>query len=226
MLVCVASFRCQGHHPHLLFTFTTGITNMTTIVCHGDSLTQGADLLDIYRWPSLLANASGAHVINSGIGGDTTAGMLARFYPDVIAHKPDIVVIMGGTNDLWWDIEVKTIIAHIASMICQARFHGIAPMIGIPLPIDVETARQQSFSAPDGGYPHCVEQLLDLADRLKSITSRDDVGILDYYPLFVNDDFTVNTGLFLDDGVHPNSAGHRVMAELAIAQIKQTFLLG
>lgn len=36
---------------------------------------------------------------NAGIGGNTTAQMVARFATDVAAHSPQIVNIMGGTND-------------------------------------------------------------------------------------------------------------------------------
>lgn len=38
-------------------------------------------------------------VINAGIGGNTTAEMLARLQRDVLAHRPDLVVLMAGTND-------------------------------------------------------------------------------------------------------------------------------
>lgn len=38
-------------------------------------------------------------VINAGIPGDSTAEMLARVQRDVLAHRPDLVVLMAGTND-------------------------------------------------------------------------------------------------------------------------------
>ena len=50
---------------------------MKRILCHGDSLTEGTDIEAAYRWPSLLQNALGPEVINTGIGGDTTAGQLS-----------------------------------------------------------------------------------------------------------------------------------------------------
>jgi lysophospholipase L1-like esterase len=68
---------------------------MQKIICHGDSLTQGADIEPAFRWPSLLQNAlGGVQVINTGIGGDTTAGLLSRFGADVVAPQPDAVLIM------------------------------------------------------------------------------------------------------------------------------------
>jgi hypothetical protein len=38
--------------------------------------------------------------VNRGIGGQTTAQMLVRTYPDVIDLKPSVVIILAGTNDI------------------------------------------------------------------------------------------------------------------------------
>jgi lysophospholipase L1-like esterase len=54
---------------------------MKRIICHGDSLTEGKDIEVAYRWPSLLQNALDTEVINTGIGGDTTAGLLSDSQP-------------------------------------------------------------------------------------------------------------------------------------------------
>lgn len=89
---------------------------MKRIICHGDSLTEGTDIEEAYRWPSLLQNALGTEVLNTGIGGDTTAGLLSRFSTDVIPRKPDAVILMGGTNDFWWDLPVNNVLANLFSM--------------------------------------------------------------------------------------------------------------
>jgi acyl-CoA thioesterase-1 len=41
-------------------------------------------------------------VINSGRLGETIAGAMARFEPDVLAYGPDLVVWQLGTNDVAW----------------------------------------------------------------------------------------------------------------------------
>ena len=99
---------------------------MKRIICHGDSLTEGKDIKVAYRWPSLLQNALGTEVINTGIGGDTTTGLLSRFSTDVIPRKPDLVILMGGINDFWWGLSINTVIANLFTMAYHAQFHGIA----------------------------------------------------------------------------------------------------
>ena len=39
-----------------------------------------------------------------------------------------------------------------------------------------------------------------------------DIPIIDMYPLFLDASGEVNRNLFLEDGLHPNTAGHQLMA--------------
>lgn len=66
------------------------------IVCIGDSLTEGYQMDLSKRWTDVLQEKLDIEIINSGICGDTTGGMLARFKEMVIDHKPTHVIIMGG----------------------------------------------------------------------------------------------------------------------------------
>ena len=75
---------------------------MKTLICIGDSLTAGTDIPVGHTWPELVSHTLNMDVINCGIGGDTTTGMLARFHQEVAVRRPAFVFIMGGTNDLWW----------------------------------------------------------------------------------------------------------------------------
>lgn len=198
---------------------------MKRIICHGDSLTEGKDIEAAYRWPSLLQNALGTEVINTGIGGDTTAGLLSRLATDVIPHKPDAVILMGGINDFWWDLPINTAIANLFSMAYHSQFHGIAPLFGLPMPFDVDRAAKQSYSPPEAGYDQLLAKVKSLRDKLKSTADESDIPVLDFYHLFIDDDGQIRSHLFLDDGVHANLQGHRLMAELAMSQIGNLFFL-
>ncbi|MBN2899757.1 MAG: hypothetical protein JXO44_13390, partial [Clostridia bacterium] len=95
------------------------------LVCLGDSLTEGYQMDLTKRWTNELHKSMGIEVINSGICGDTTNGMLARFKAMVIDHEPTHVVIMGGTNDMILDVPLVTIKSNIKAMTRYARYHGI-----------------------------------------------------------------------------------------------------
>ena len=67
------------------------------IVFFGDSLTQGtmgADYVD-----KVAALLRGHNFLNEGVNGDTSLHLYRRVEQDVIAHRPDGVLIMVGIND-------------------------------------------------------------------------------------------------------------------------------
>jgi lysophospholipase L1-like esterase len=196
---------------------------MKKIVCHGDSLTEAADLEKGYTWTARVENRLNIEIINSGIGGDTSGGLLGRFYPDAIQHQPDMVIIMGGTNDLWWDLDINTILANICAMACQARYHNIVPLVGLPLPIQSARARAQDFMAPMAGYAKFDTQLLNLVDTLATAARNSDIACLDFYHSFFDKKGKVIPELFLDDGLHPNAEGNRVMAATAVECLQELF---
>ena len=196
---------------------------MKTIVCHGDSLTEGSDIKKNYTWPLLVENKVNVNVVNSGIGGDTSGGMLSRFYDDVIRHRPEIVLILGGTNDLWWDLDINLIQANIFTMTCQALYHNIAPVVGLPLPLCMDNIQHQEMMAPVAGWGKCVHKLTELIEALTFSAKENDIACLDLYHPFLDKKGSVLANYFLEDGLHPNRNGHLLMAEKLVALLRSTF---
>src|SRR4051812_27019526 len=78
-----------------------------TIVTFGDSVTAVRGHTEVYS--TLLASdlafsGKEVKVINAGIGGNTTSNGMARLQKDVLAHQPDVAVIMFGINDAAVDV--------------------------------------------------------------------------------------------------------------------------
>ena len=74
-------------------------TATPTLVCFGDSITQGtigASYVDILRRDL----APRVRVINAGVDGDTTVNLLRRVTRDVAPHRPDLVTVLVGLNDI------------------------------------------------------------------------------------------------------------------------------
>jgi lysophospholipase L1-like esterase len=193
------------------------------IYCHGDSLTEGSDFLKPYTWPALTAQRLGIEVVNRGIGGDTTGGMLGRFAFEVLQHQPEMVILLGGTNDLWWGIAPKQILANLASMVVQAQHYGIVPILALPLPCWADQAAKQPWTPPEGGYTRFNAQIKDLVERIKVYAGNDDLPLVDFFSICFDDGAALRTDLFLEDGLHANKAGHRQMAAAAVALFRDTF---
>ena len=90
------------------------------IVCLGDSLTYGFGVRRSKIWTKLAQDKLGIEIINEGINGDTSGGMLSRFQDAVSSKRPDAVLIMGGANDLIVGADLGVVKANIMSMAHQS----------------------------------------------------------------------------------------------------------
>jgi lysophospholipase L1-like esterase len=63
-----------------------------------------------------------------GICGELTGEMAMRFRRDVLEHRPEHVVILGGTNDLGWNGRPDDIMRNLTKMYELARASGIVPL--------------------------------------------------------------------------------------------------
>ena len=110
----------------------------------GDSITRGGQstaelaLSDLrYRsasiptWASVLSRQRVREVVMAGVDGDTVADMLERFDTDVTPYAPNVVVILGGTNDTN-SLHLTTLTDYAATMtdlIAKVRQIGARPVL-------------------------------------------------------------------------------------------------
>lgn len=147
------------------------------------------------------------HYINRGISGQTSSQMLLRFRQDVLALSPRVVVILAGTNDIAGNtgpIAVEAIAGNIQSMVELARFHGLRVVLGAVLPAASFYWRPEILPAED------VRRLNSL---LAGIAAASDARFVDYHAALADAQHGL-AKLHSGDGVHPNEAGYRVMADL------------
>lgn len=177
----------------------------------GDSLTEAYLVDESVGWCSLLSKELGIEVINSGISGDTTTGMLARFKAMVIDHRPSHVIIMGGTNDLSFNLSNKLIFSNIYAMTRLAKYHGIESIIGIPVPVYFdENDDSDGFYL---GLKSLSQRMIILQKEMRAMVAEDDFPMIDFSA-------GMTENLFLEDKVHPNEAGHKQMMENALKLLK------
>ncbi len=75
------------------------------IICFGDSITEGAEFPEEYRWTTVLQQLLDKDqpglfkVHNLGIGNNTSAQGLDRFAPQVLSLLPGLVLVEFGLND-------------------------------------------------------------------------------------------------------------------------------
>lgn len=101
-----------------------------TVVFLGDSLTAARTYGKVVENYTLLRFPE-RHVrfYNAGIGGDTAAASLARLERDVFVHRPTVVTVCFGLNDVGWgltadDAHVKAYVEALRTIVREARKRG------------------------------------------------------------------------------------------------------
>ena len=186
----------------------------TRVVFMGDSITEGWGMKGTATTPDRGEFFPGKPYINRGISGQTTPQMLVRFRQDVILLKPQVVVILAGTNDIAENTGKETpeeIGNNIASMSDIARANGIRVVLCSVLPAS-------DFHWHKGLEP--ASKIKALNAWMKDYAAKNGIVYVDYYSSMVNDEGGLKAELS-PDGVHPNKAGYALMAPLAEAGIAE-----
>ena len=184
------------------------------VVFFGDSITDGWRLDESFP---------GKPYVNRGIGGQTTPQMLIRFRQDVVNLHPKAVVILAGTNDIAGNtgpMRLEDIEADYASLADIARASRIRVIFSSVLPIHNYTDRAKDFFAQ-----RSMDKIRALNTWLQNYCDTGACLYLDYFSHMVDASGLLQKDLAAD-GLHPNEAGHNVMAPLAQAAIDKVLKKG
>jgi acyl-CoA thioesterase I len=169
-------------------------------VAFGDSITYGYG--GTISYPQYLAGLMpSTTIINKGIKGDSTGGMLRQFQADVIASAPQYVIILGGLNDFNQNTTFDTTTANLQSMYTQALENGIKPVLCTILPVSGFPTSQKSNIGKLNGWisGYASSHGLPLADLYGAMQDPAKPGNL-------------NPSYDSGDGLHPNNAGYERIA--------------
>ena len=180
------------------------------LACVGDSITQGDGTSGGMAYPAQLAKMLGEkwNVRNFGVSGTTmlTKGDNPYFkqgaFAGALNFKPDVVIIMLGTNDTkpqnWGHkIEYST---DYAEMVGKFQGLGSKPRIYVCRPCPVIGGGNWGINEPG------VQELIPMIDKLAAEMK---LGVIDMHAALAG-----HPG-FIPDRVHPNNDGATAMARAA-----------
>ncbi len=105
------------------------------VVAFGDSITHGTGAGEGQSYPSVLEGLIGHKVVSSGVPGEVSAAGLARLPSVLEEHRPQILVLCHGGNDLLRNLGRKQAAANIRAMVRMARDAGIdVLLVAVPEP--------------------------------------------------------------------------------------------
>jgi acyl-CoA thioesterase-1 len=160
-------------------------------------LTEGLGLEEGESFPSLLdqrfeAEGRNIEVLNAGISGSTSASGLSRLQW-YIRSQPDLMVLALGANDGLRGLSVDEMRANLAKTIEFAQTNGVqVALTGMLTPPNMGPEYSNAFARV---FPELAEQYQ-----------------LPFLP-FLLEGVAAVPALNQGDGIHPNVAGTKVVAE-------------
>ena len=139
-------------------------------------------------------------VINAGISGNTTIDALKRLDKDVLDHKPDLVTVMFGLNDMV-RVPVADYQANLKTIIEKCRAVGAEVLLCTPNAV-IETS----------GRP--TVRLVEFCTAMKGVGKELDVPVCDCYGAHaaLRESDPLAWRLVMSDAIHPNMDGHKLNA--------------
>lgn len=184
----------------LLLAVSGTLASATTILCLGDSLTEGYGVKREEAWPEILDNNLRKEnpkikVINAGISGSTSAGGPSRlkWHIKSISKSPiDLLILALGANDGLRGLSTVALKKNLEDTIDLATAAKIKVLlVGMKAPPSLGKEYVLAF---DSVYP--------------SLAKSKDIPLVPFMLEGVAADPTLN----ISDGIHPNAVGHKILA--------------
>ena len=192
LVLAVSTIACHGQSSPVAPDAGTPV-----VLAFGDSLTSGPGLRPEQRYSALLQSriSDAGHkyrVVNAGVTGETSSEALRRFDAALTADTK-VVILAIGINDGLRGVPVTTVERNIAAMIERAQARGIRVLL---------CAME---APPIGGLGYTI----DFHRMFTRLSERFNVTLVPFFLIGI----IGNDELNLDDTLHPNAAGHKVIAD-------------
>lgn len=171
--------------------------NERVVVALGDSLTAGLGVAPDEAWPALVEarlrrEGYPYRVVNAGVSGDTTAGGRRRV-DWVLRSRPEVAVVALGANDGLRGLATSAMETNLVAIVERLRAGGVRVLVaGMEVPPNYGATYTRAFR----------EVFPGVARRTGSALMP-----------FLLDGVAADPRLNQADGIHPNAAGHRAIAE-------------
>lgn len=193
------------------------------MIIFGASYAKGWDVASLGPW----------RVVNEGIGGDETKGMLARLDADVLDRHPDVLLIWGFINDVFRaprneiDKRLESTRSNILEIIDLAKANGIEPVIATEITIRNEKSILNESKSLIGrlmGRPSYQDYINSHVSEtnvwLRVIAATQDLALLDYEKVLADARGHRIRRYAADDGSHISQEGYSALTAYSEQRIR------
>jgi lysophospholipase L1-like esterase len=190
ILLAIVLAGCGAEQPSL-----PRLSGDAIILAFGDSLTYGTGAARGESYPAVLAELTGRRVVNAGKPGEVSADGLKRLPGILDQHRPALLILCHGGNDLLRRKSSAQTADNLRAMIDEAKTRGVAVLL---------------LAVPEPGL------LLSAADLYEKVAQATGVPLLeDLVPEILAEP------QLKSDPIHPNARGYRKMAEGIVSTLRE-----
>ncbi len=188
-----------------------------TLITFGDSITA------LSTWPRSVAKGTNMHLINAGIGGNTSEQGRARFDRDVMNKNPDFVIMSFATNDFYPEdgvnprVTVARYKENLHYFIDRIEAAGAVPILMTP-PFLAEFSQGGSDRYTEGSVNLALDKYVV---AMREVASEAGAHLIDMHAV-CDSGYDLNTFL-IADGLHLADQGNQVYTDTIVAYLKNHF---
>ncbi|MDZ7714641.1 MAG: arylesterase [Balneolaceae bacterium] len=190
----------------LIFIVAFTAQSQSNIMFFGDSITAGLGVQENQAYPALVQQKIDSlgwnfNVINAGLSGETSAGGLRRV-DWMLRQEIDVFVLELGGNDGLRGIDLKSTKSNLQKIIdkVEAKYPDTKIILA-------------GMEVPPNLGPDYTKQFREMYAEL---AQSNDISLIPFLLQGVGR----NPNLMQSDGIHPNVAGHKKVAEVAWETLK------
>ncbi|MBQ4618209.1 MAG: hypothetical protein IJB27_07555 [Clostridia bacterium] len=188
-----------------------------TLVTFGDSITA------LSLWPRAVAKATNMHLINAGIGGNTTDQGRARFERDVLSKDPDFVIMSFATNDFYLEDGVNPRVTtakykeNLHYFVSEVRAIGAEPILMTP-PFLSDDSQGGANLYPEKSVNKALDKYVV---AMREVASEANTHLIDMHAV-CDSGYDLNTFL-IADGLHLADQGNQVYTDTIVSYLQNHF---
>ncbi len=172
-------------------------------------------------------------VIGAGVNGNKVTDAQKRLDKDVIAHKPNLVFIFIGVNDVWFHAgkwagrsgtSKEDYAAGLKDLVTRSRASGAHVVLCTPAIIGEKTDGSNEVTArgkPSFKIDKLLEEYVEISRKVASETGAKFVNLHKAFreKLKIDNEMNLPQGNLTSDGVHLNADGNMLVAKLMLEAI-------
>ena len=202
-IMCVFLLVIYFKYPKIKYKTVNKVVMDENIVFVGDSITYMYDLNKYY---------DGYNVVNNGIDGEFTWGVLDDLKDRIYKYNPSKVVLLIGTNDIYKNKSVDEISDNVDKIIKGIKTNRTYAEIYLVSLLPVNRTNDDKVNL-NMVKNRTNEMIMEINNKYQEIAKKYNITYIDLYSKLIDDDGNLKLD-YTKEGLHLNDKGYKVITRV------------